>query len=71
MIKVIEEKPVPRTQVTCRSCGSVLEYGNGDLYMNYHTQVGINTLIQDYYFTCPVCGCQVDAHWIPRKEDKK
>ena len=64
MIKVIEEKPVQREQVTCRSCGSVLEYGNGDLYKNYHTQAGINTVLQEYYFNCTVCGCQVDAHWI-------
>jgi len=71
MIKVIKEKPVPRAQVACRSCGSVLEYGNGDLYKDYHTQVGvgINTLIQEYYFNCPVCGCQVDVHWITRNEE--
>jgi len=69
MIKVIKEKQVQRAQVACRSCGSVLEYGNGDLYKNFHTQVGINTVFQEYYFNCPVCGCEVYAHWITRKEE--
>lgn len=65
MIKVIEKKQVPRAEITCSNCGSLLEYGNADLYkkVDYSTSVG-NYMVSKHYFTCPVCGCEVDAQWI-------
>ena len=67
MIRVIKEKQVPRAEITCSNCGSLLEYGNADLYekVNYSASVGYYTVYK-YYFTCPVCGCKVDAQWITK-----
>lgn len=60
-IKIIEEKPVPRQQVTCQGCNSVLEYGNADLELKatYSYNFSMNYKIQ-----CPVCGIWVDCEWI-------
>ena len=35
MVKVLEEKEVPRDTIECSNCGSLLEYGNADLYEDY------------------------------------
>lgn len=32
MVKVIEEKDVPKARVHCSNCDSLLEYGNADLH---------------------------------------
>ncbi len=75
MIKVIKENPVPTAQVTCRSCGSELEYTNADLYEDYEQpnySISANgVLFKNYHVHCPVCGCDTPASWIPRKEAKK
>lgn len=62
-IKVVKENPVPRQQVTCEGCGSILEYGNADLepatmYLNGHTI--------SYKIKCPVCGVYVKCNWIKK-----
>lgn len=63
MIKVIEAKPVPREQITCDNCGSILEYGNVDLeYYQSYTNVGYK-----YRLKCPVCGVYIEAKWINDK----
>ena len=64
MIKVLEEKQVPRAEITCSNCGSLLEYGNADLYK----RVGSTYITYKHYFVCPVCGCDVNATWIIRSE---
>ena len=65
MIKVLEEKPVPRGTVVCTNCGSLLEYGNADLHIDYDVEIKENsTGIYGYRpmcLTCPVCGCKVPA----------
>ena len=38
MVKVIEEKEVPRSKITCSNCSSILEYGNADLYKDYEKE---------------------------------
>lgn len=67
MVKVIEEKEVPRSKITCSNCGSILEYGNADLHKDYEKENKYYTAVMDhnfYYFNCPVCGCKVSANWI-------
>ena len=67
MIKIIEEKPVPRANVICDNCGSLLEYGNADLLERYENTNYAYTFADPpkrYYFNCPVCGCKIDAQWI-------
>lgn len=62
-IKVIKENPVPRQEVTCESCGSILEYGNADLEVlqRYLSGTAVN-----YKITCPVCGVYVKCDWIKK-----
>lgn len=64
MIKVIEEKQVPRAEITCSNCGSLLEYGNADLYK----REDYNYIAYKHYLVCPVCGCDVNATWIIKSE---
>ena len=71
MIIVKEKKPVPHDDIRCGNCGSLLQYGNADLYKdyskdsaNYATLYGAG---HSYYFNCPVCGCKVIASWIIKK----
>ena len=69
MIRILEEKPVPRATVTCNSCGSLLEYGNGDLYEDFSEKSNYSIIanryaVKDYYFSCPVCGVKVKVSWI-------
>ena len=69
MVKVIEEKEVPRSKITCSNCGSILEYGNADLYKDYEKENKYYTTVVgyihgSYYFNCPVCGCKISANWI-------
>lgn len=60
-IKIIEEKPVPRQQVTCQGCNSVLEYGNVDLIPKSTYSNGFTT---QFKILCPVCGIWVECKWI-------
>lgn len=69
MVKVIEEKEVPRSKITCSNCDSILEYGNADLYKDYEKENKYYTTVMGhihdfYYFNCPVCGCKVSAGWV-------
>lgn len=67
MIKVLEEKQVPRAEIICSNCGSLLEYGNGDLYKREDYSVSVsNYIAYKHYLMCPVCGCGVNATWITR-----
>ena len=76
MIKVLEEKSVPREVIECSNCHSTLEYGNADLSIDYEAERNIaNYGFSAYYsrpmcFTCPVCGCKVSASWIIKRENK-
>ena len=71
MIKVKEYKSVPHADIRCGNCGSLLQYGNADLYEDYHRDsTNYSTLYgagHNYYFKCPVCGCKVNANWIIKK----
>ena len=73
MIKVLEEKEVPRAQVWCNNCGSLLEYGNADLSRDYERERDQTPMYANmcawYYFICPVCGCKVSASWIVKREE--
>ena len=60
-IKIIEEKPVPRQQVTCQGCNSVLEYGNADLLPKTTYS---NSFTMSFKIQCPVCGIWVECKWI-------
>ena len=74
MIKVIEEKEVPRAQIVCSNCGSLLEYGNADLSIDYGAERDFACAsyanIRYHCFTCPVCGCKVSASWIIKKKEQ-
>ncbi len=62
-IIVIKENPVPRQEVTCEGCGSILEYGNADLEIaqRYLSRAAVN-----YKIKCPVCGVYVKCDWIKK-----
>lgn len=62
-IKVIKENPVPRQEVICESCGSILEYGNADLEM---AQRYLSGAAANYKIKCPVCGVNVTCDWIKK-----
>ena len=68
MVKIIEKKEVPTAQVRCRNCGSLLEYGNADLHERISYNYSWNplrTASGDWYFVCPVCGCEVtNVSWV-------
>lgn len=72
MIKVLEQKKIPRAEVVCDNCGSKLEYGNADLLEYYSRMKESSNLYANYYgakywcITCPVCGCKVNAKWIKK-----
>lgn len=69
MIKVLEEKQVPRAEITCSNCGSLLEYGNADLYKREEYSVSVDSYIAyKHYLVCPVCRCDVNATWITKSE---
>ena len=60
MIKIIKAQPVPKEQIECANCGSILEYENVDLEL--HQMASYR-----YRFRCPVCGVFIDAKWIETK----
>lgn len=62
MIKIIKAQPVPKKQIECANCGSILEYENVDLELYQGYMTGYN-----YRFRCPVCGVLIDAKWIKNK----
>lgn len=62
MIKIIKAQPVPKEQIECTHCGSILEYGNVDLELIQGYRTGYK-----YRFRCPVCGVFIDAKWIEKK----
>lgn len=62
-IKIIKENSVPRKEVTCHSCGSILEYGNADLEIAKRYADGI---VATYKIKCPVCGVYVTCDWIKK-----
>ena len=72
MIKVLEERPVPRETVTCSNCNSLLEYGNADLHVDYEkgreSAAALCARLTKYFIYCPVCSCKVDANWITKKD---
>lgn len=63
MIKVLEEKQVPKATIRCNNCESLIEYENGDLQME-----NVNGFIVRHFFQCPVCRCTIYAKWIRPKE---
>jgi transcription elongation factor Elf1 len=72
MIKVLEEKPVPTATTNCSNCGSLLEYGNADLFEDYPKDATSFTYVygagHNYYFRCPVCGVKINVNWISKKQ---
>lgn len=63
-IKIIKENPVPRKEITCKSCGSILEYGNADLIIAQRYLSGTPTA---YKIECPVCGVYIECEWIKKE----
>ena len=64
-IVVIKENPVPRQEVICESCGSILEYGNADLEP---ATMYSNGYAISYKIKCPICGVYVKCDWIKRSK---
>lgn len=62
-ITVIKRNTVPRQQVTCQSCDSILEYGNADLEPG---AMYSNGYAIGYKIKCPVCGVYVKCDWIKK-----
>ena len=62
MIKIIKAQPVPKEQIECDNCGSILEYENVDLELHQSYLSGG----YKYRFRCPVCGVYIDAKWIEK-----
>lgn len=65
MIKIIKAQPVPKEQIECANCGSILEYENVDLELHQGYMTG-----STYRFRCPVCGVYMDAKWIEKKNSR-
>lgn len=63
-IKVVKENPVPRQEVTCQGCDSILEYGNADLEPD--TMYYSNGYVIYYKIKCPVCGVYVKCDRIKK-----
>lgn len=61
MIKIIKAQPIPKEQIKCDNCGSILEYENVDLELHQDYMTGYK-----YRFRCPVCGVFIDAKWIKK-----
>ena len=66
MVKVLVEKEVPKAEINCTNCGSLLEYGNADLSEHFNYQASY-LYYTKYYIVCPVCGCAVNVSWIMNK----
>lgn len=65
MIKIIKAQPVPKEQIECNNCSSILEYENVDLELCQSYCKGYATGYK-YRFKCPVCGVFIDAKWIDK-----
>ena len=63
MIKIIKAQPVPKEQIECTNCGSILEYENVDLEF-YQSSLSGGYKCR---FRCPVCGVYIDAKWIEKE----
>lgn len=69
MITIKKRNAVPRAELTCRGCGSILEYGNEDLVefvtetAHYLTDNN-DYLARNYKLKCPVCNIEQPAPWI-------
>lgn len=67
MVKIVIKNKVPTKKVKCSNCGSLLEYGNADLYIVYpESTLTVQYLCKQPYFAfkCPVCGVEVQAEWV-------
>lgn len=64
-IKIIKENPVPRREIACPNCGSILEYGNADLMV---AQRYLSGTPSDFKIQCPVCGVYIECKWIEKRE---
>ena len=62
MIKIIKTQPVPKEQLECANCRSILEYENVDLDFYQSCLSGG----YKYRFMCPVCGVFIYAKWIEK-----
>lgn len=68
-MKVIKEGQIPTRRITCRECGSVLEYTNSDLteVYDYRQQATYTTAYlcdTKYELTCPICKAHIEAQRI-------
>lgn len=61
MIKIVKSEPVPKEQIKCDNCSSILEYENVDLELHQSYTTGYK-----YRFKCPVCGIYIYAKWIKK-----
>lgn len=59
MIKVIKEGVVPRGQITCPNCQSILEYGNVDTHDDW--KCAVLSLYKPQAITCPVCNIEISV----------
>jgi ribosomal protein S27E len=62
-MNLLELNPVPRQEVTCEGCGSILEYGNA--YLQPSTMYS-NGYTISYKIKCLVCGVYVKCEWIKK-----
>lgn len=68
-MKVIKEGQIPTRRITCRECGSVLEYTNSDLtevydYRQQATYITAYSYDTKYELTCPICKAHIEAQRI-------
>jgi len=68
-MKVIKEGQIPTRRITCRECGSVLEYTNSDLtevydYRQQSTYITAYERDTKYELTCPICKAHIEAQRI-------
>lgn len=73
MIAIKKRNAVPRAELTCRGCGSILEYGNEDLVefvtQTVHYSLDNNGFLsRNYKLKCPVCNIEQPAPWIQRQK---
>lgn len=72
MIKVIKRGKVPRGQITCPNCHSVLEYGNADLHVDWDRKKNYcnNYLCDPMCLMCPECGVEIAASRVSLPKDE-
>lgn len=70
MVKTIKKGNVPTAQIECPNCGSLLEYGNADLWEKINNYLNTSPMWKSYSIRCPECNVEIDVNWVVNTKDK-